>query len=211
MKAALIFTGSGPILVLTNFESLNSPGFVQRLAARGIPKFIGHEVGLELVQKRYGTRFVVVSGDLSREEDLRVMDIDGHQVFKNFAFEEWGPPVFSSPLPKPSASEEAIGEGDGKEWLWATIDEYGKIVEASYIGMVGSRIVPSIPMEAGASKKQARFKIGRDGTIFDGTPKDLNGHKVVLHGRSSPSLGRTDTVVPACTWRTDDKGDWTCS
>jgi hypothetical protein len=102
-------------------------------------------------------------------------------------------------------------KGEGKDWLTARIDDYGQIVEASFIGIVGSRIVPSIPLEAGVSKKQARFKIGMDGTIFDGTPNNLNGRKVVLHGRSSPSLGRTDTVVPACTWRSDDEGDWTCS
>ena len=36
----MIFTGSGPILVLTTFDSLESPEFVKRLEARGISKFI---------------------------------------------------------------------------------------------------------------------------------------------------------------------------
>ena len=95
MIAALIFAGSGPILVLTTFKSLDSPGFVQRLAARGISKFIAHEVSVELVQQRYGARFSTILGDLSQTDDLRIMDIDGHHVFSSFSFEEMGPPVYS--------------------------------------------------------------------------------------------------------------------
>ncbi len=57
MKAAMIFTGSGPILVLTTFESLDSPDFIKRLAATGISRFIAHEVSVEKVKKQYGTRF----------------------------------------------------------------------------------------------------------------------------------------------------------
>ncbi len=99
MKAALIFTGSGPILVLTTFDSLESPDFVQRLNARGIPKFIAHEVSVDQVKKRYGTRFSVIIGDLSQSDDLRVMDIDGHHVFNSFTFEELGPAIYY-PSPK---------------------------------------------------------------------------------------------------------------
>ncbi|MGA2404402.1 MAG: hypothetical protein ABSG91_22315 [Syntrophobacteraceae bacterium] len=209
MKAALIFTGSGPILVLTTFESLLSPEFIQRLAARGISKFIAREVSLELVQKRYGTRFSIVTGDLSQKDDLRVMDIDGHHVFNSFSFEELGREIYSTPLQK-SAREEVVEKGIEGEWLWAKIDEYGNIVESSYLPMLGSRIVPSIPIEAGVASKQARFRINRQGIIFDGSPQNLNGRKLVLHGRSSPALGRADTVTPACTWRADDEGGWTC-
>lgn len=94
MKAAMVFTGSGPILILTTFESLDSPGLLERLAARGIKKFIAHEVNVEKVKKQYGTRFSVIMGDLSQTDDLRVMDIDGHHVFNSFSFEELGPAVY---------------------------------------------------------------------------------------------------------------------
>jgi hypothetical protein len=208
MKAALIFTGSGPILVLTTFESLESPDFIHRLSARGISKFIAHEVSPELVQKRYGTRFSVIMGDLSQNDDLRVMDIDGHHVFKSFSFEELGPPIYPPPLQK-AVQEVVIEEGIESESLWATIDEYGNLVESSYLPMLGSRIVPSIPIKAGVPSKQARFKINMQGIIFDGSPQNLNGHKLILYGRSSPALGRSDTVIPACTWMPDDKSGWT--
>ncbi len=210
MKASLIFTGSGPILILTTFESLESPGFIQRLSARGISKFIAREVSLELVRKRYGTRFPIIMSDLSQNDDLRVMDIDGHHVFKRFSFEELGPPVYSPPLQQPS-QEEVIEEEIENEWLWAKIDEYGNLVESSYLPMLGSRIVPSIPIEAGVHSKPAHFKIDRQGIIFDGSPPNLNGHKLVLHGRGSPSLGRVDTATPARTWKADDEGGWICT
>src|SRR5208283_13364 len=205
MKAALIFTGSGPILVLTTFESLESPDFIQRLSARGISKFIAHEVPLELVQKRYGKRFSVIMSDLSQNDDMRVMDIDGHHVFKSFSFEELGPPIYPPPLQKP-AREAVIRGGIESEWLWATIDEYGNLVESSYLPMLGSRMVPTVPIEAGVRSRQARFKINKQGIIFDGSLQNLNGRKLVLHGRSSPDLGRADTVTPACTWTPADEG-----
>ncbi|MFZ0926988.1 MAG: hypothetical protein WAN11_00195 [Syntrophobacteraceae bacterium] len=208
MKAALIFTGSGPILVLTSFESLESPDFIQRLSARGISKFIAHEVPLELVQKRYGKRFSVIMSDLSQSDDMRVMDIDGHHVFKSFSFEELGPPIYPPPLQKPTR-EAVIQGGIESEWLWATIDEFGNLIESSYLPMLGSRMVPTVPIEAGVRSKQARFKINKQGIIFDGSLQNLNGRKLVLHGRSSPALGRADTVTPACTWTPADEGGWT--
>ncbi len=103
MKAALIFTGSGPILVLTTFETLEAPEFIQRLGARGITKFIAHEVSVEDVKKRYGTRFSIILGDLSQSDDLRVMDIDGHHVFNSFAFTELGPAIYYPSSPKAMA------------------------------------------------------------------------------------------------------------
>jgi hypothetical protein len=203
MKAALIFTGSGPILVLTTFESLGSPGFIERISARGISKFIAHEVSVELVQERYGKRFSVIMNDLSQNDDLRVMDIDGHHVFKGFSFEELGPPIYPPPLQKP-ALEVVIENGIESECLWANIDEYGNLVESSYLPMLGSRLVP-----AGVQAKQARFKIDEQGIIFDGSPQNLNGRKLILHGRSSPVLGRADIVTPTCTWKPANEGGWT--
>ncbi|MHC1724729.1 MAG: hypothetical protein AB9866_01695 [Syntrophobacteraceae bacterium] len=209
MKAALIFTGSGPILVLTTFESFQSPELLERLAARGITKFITHEVSPELVRKRYGTRFSVIMGDLSQKDDLRVMDIDGHHVFNSFTFEEMGPPVYSPSLQKP-AMETARDESVENEWLWAKFDEYGNLVESSYFPMLGSRIDPSIPMESSPQSRQARFKIDKRGFIFDASPQKINGHKLVLPGKPSPALGRASTVTPTCTWTLNDEGGWSC-
>jgi len=98
MKAGMIFTGSGPILILTTYNSLQDPKLAEKLAARGMKKYIAYEVSIDKVKKQYGTRFSVILGDLSQTDDLRVMDIDGHHVFNSFSFAELGPPIYYPPL-----------------------------------------------------------------------------------------------------------------
>jgi hypothetical protein len=96
MKAGIIFTGTGPILILTTYESLKEPRLAEKLKARGMKKFIAYEVPVEKVKQRYGTHFSVILGDLSQTDDLRILDIDGHHVFHNFTFEEMGEPFYFS-------------------------------------------------------------------------------------------------------------------
>ena len=100
MKAGIIFTGTGPLLILTSYDSLTHPSFVNKLAAKGIRKFIGHEIPLEKVKESYGTHFSVVMGDLHETDDLRVLDYDGHRTFASFSFEEMGQPVYHEPESK---------------------------------------------------------------------------------------------------------------
>jgi hypothetical protein len=100
MKAAMIFTGSGPILILTSFDSLEHPTLTEKLGARGITKYIAYEVSVDKVKSLYGTRFSIILGDLSQTDDLRVMDIDGHHVFNSFSFEELGQPTYYQPKQK---------------------------------------------------------------------------------------------------------------
>lgn len=38
MKAGIFFTGTGPILILITYESLNKPKLVEKLAQKGIKK-----------------------------------------------------------------------------------------------------------------------------------------------------------------------------
>ncbi len=96
MKAGVIFTGTGPILILTTYDSLKEPRLAEKLKARGMKKFIAYEVPLEKVKQRYGTHFSVIMGDLSQTDDLRILDIDGHHVFLTFTFEEMGEPFYFS-------------------------------------------------------------------------------------------------------------------
>jgi hypothetical protein len=91
MKAGIIFTGSGPILVLTSYESFTEPKFAEKLMAKGVKKYMGYEVPLDLCQKRYGEHYPVVLGDLRQSDDLRVLDYDGHHIFLSFSFKEYGP------------------------------------------------------------------------------------------------------------------------
>ncbi len=89
MKAAIVFTGTGPILILTNFETFDDPKLHQKIKEKGITKFILREAPLEVVQKRYGGRYKNLVGEM-HEEDMRVLDYNGNQVLVNFEFPELG-------------------------------------------------------------------------------------------------------------------------
>lgn len=94
MKAGIFFTGTGPILILTSYNTLSDPNLVSKLATKGIKKFIAYEVPEDKVRERYGKHYNVILGDLDQTDDLRVLDYDGHHVFYNFALNEIGEPVF---------------------------------------------------------------------------------------------------------------------
>ena len=94
MKAGILFTGTGPILILTSYNSLTSDELLKKLAIKGIKKIIGFEVPEEMVKKRYGNQFNVIMGDLKQKDDLRVLDYDGHHVFYNFSLNELSEPIF---------------------------------------------------------------------------------------------------------------------
>jgi hypothetical protein len=94
MNAGIFFTGTGPILILTSYESLDNPKLVEKLALKGIKKFIAFEIQEDLVKQKYGSHFNMILGDLKQEDDLRVLDYDGHHVFYNFSLNEIGEPIY---------------------------------------------------------------------------------------------------------------------
>ncbi len=94
MKAGIFFTGTGPILLLTSYESLNDLNLVEKLSAKGIKKYIAFEVSEQKVRDRYGNKYSLVMSDLSQTDDLRVLDYDGHHVFYNFSLIELGDPIY---------------------------------------------------------------------------------------------------------------------
>lgn len=97
MKAGIIFTGTGPILLLTSYDSLESPAFIQKLETKGIKKFMAYEVPEAMVQEKYGNQYKVIMGDLHQQDDLRVLDYDGHHVFHKFRLKELGQPIYHEP------------------------------------------------------------------------------------------------------------------
>lgn len=93
MKAMMLVTGGGALVVLTSYESPTAPGLLAKLESKGIEKFIAHEIPLELAEARYGAHFAVVAHDLRESDDLRVLDYNGERAFKLFGFAELGPVV----------------------------------------------------------------------------------------------------------------------
>jgi hypothetical protein len=92
-RTFLIFTGTGPILVLSTFPELTDERLVSKLRYKGIIKFIAYEVDTEAVRQRYAAAYENIAEDLQDVEDLRVLDFNGHQIMANFSLEELGEPV----------------------------------------------------------------------------------------------------------------------
>lgn len=97
MKAGIFFTGSGPILILTSYNSLTDPQLVKKLGSKGIKKFIAYEITVALAQQKYGSHYQATMSDLKQQDDLRVLDYDGHHIFLEFSLKELGQPVFYEP------------------------------------------------------------------------------------------------------------------
>ena len=89
----LIFTGTGPILVLSTYPELTDERLLKKLRYKGINKFIAYEVDTGAVQKRYHGSFEGIAEDLQSVEDIRVLDFNGHQIMANFSLDELGSPI----------------------------------------------------------------------------------------------------------------------
>jgi hypothetical protein len=93
MRAYIVFSGTGPILVLTTYASVDDGRLLEKLTHKGITKFIAYEVPVDRVQAIYGVPFEVIAADLEHSEDLRVLDFNGHHIFSRFSFTDLGDPI----------------------------------------------------------------------------------------------------------------------
>ncbi|MBF0381612.1 MAG: hypothetical protein HQL69_11375 [Magnetococcales bacterium] len=95
VRAYVVFTGTGPILLVTKLDTgMQGEDATQHLANKGIKKFIAYEVSQEKAEEHYGMRFTAAVNRLASDKDLRVVDVDGHTVFARFSFAEMGEPVY---------------------------------------------------------------------------------------------------------------------
>jgi hypothetical protein len=97
MKGGVFFTGSGPVVVVTSYDSFTDPNFLEKLTAKGLKKFIVYEVPVSELKEKYGKHFDVIMNDLHQTDDLRVLDYDGHRVFNNFTLSKLKEPVYFEP------------------------------------------------------------------------------------------------------------------
>ena len=93
MKVFMLMAGSGPLMILTSHSSIEDPVILEKLAAKGLNKFLAYEVPTELAKARYGGHFSVVANDLHETDDLRVLDYNGERAFRLFSFAELGTPI----------------------------------------------------------------------------------------------------------------------
>ncbi len=94
MKAGIVFSGSGPLLILTSYSSFTDEKFVEKLRTKGVMKFIAFEVPVELAKGKYGLHFDIIMGDLKQNDDLRVLDYNGHNIMAVFALQDLAGPIY---------------------------------------------------------------------------------------------------------------------
>lgn len=97
MHPFFLFTGSGPLVILTSYPSIEDPALLRKLSAKGIDKFIAFTVPLSLAKERYGRHFDHVCQDLKESDDLRVLDYNGQHALHLFHFRELGVPLLHEP------------------------------------------------------------------------------------------------------------------
>ncbi|MFP4686845.1 MAG: hypothetical protein ACLFN5_01900 [bacterium] len=88
MKVYLIFSANTPLLILSNFENPQQPGFRKKLGHMGITKYLLFEVPVKQVRNVYSDRFEDIERALRPEFDLRVLDYNGFTAFQNFAVQD---------------------------------------------------------------------------------------------------------------------------
>ena len=93
MNVFILFTGGGPLVILTSYAAIGDPALLEKLAAKGIDKFLAYSIPVALARARYGMHFDVVVGDPSETDDLRVLDVDGSRAFRLFDFSEMTGPI----------------------------------------------------------------------------------------------------------------------
>jgi hypothetical protein len=97
MKAYMLFTGSGVLVILTSHESITDRALLDKFRAKGIAKFIAYEIAIDIARERYGGHFNVVLHDLQEADDLRILDYNGERAFRLFRLAELGAPILHEP------------------------------------------------------------------------------------------------------------------
>ena len=89
IRSYLIFTGTGPILVLSTYPGLTDPRLIEKLQY----KCLAYQGGLGAGRQPYAPAFAHVTANLAAGEDSRVVDFNGHQIMTNFSLDELGEPI----------------------------------------------------------------------------------------------------------------------
>ncbi|WP_193368431.1 cytosolic protein [Pelagibius marinus] len=103
MKCFMLFTGSGPLVILTSYGSATDDDLLEKLRTKGIDKFLAYEISIPLAQERYGAHFGAVKRDLHQEDDLRILDYNGERAFRLFHFRELASPITYEVQPQETA------------------------------------------------------------------------------------------------------------
>jgi len=76
---------------------LKDPQVLKRLLAKGLNKFVAHEVAIDAVKASYSAQFEHVLQDPKETDELRVLDDDGERIFRNVSLNDLGPSICYEP------------------------------------------------------------------------------------------------------------------
>jgi hypothetical protein len=95
MKSFLLFTHTGPVLILSQYDSINQPELLSNLTAYG--KFVAYEMPIEPIQSCYSAHFQSVLQDPKSNKAMIVLDEDGESIFTNISLRALGPSTVFEP------------------------------------------------------------------------------------------------------------------
>jgi len=90
MKGLLVFGNSGPLLIVSSYQTIDDPHLIAKLHAKGLDKFIAYEIPIDRCSDLYGYTYRDIVENLQTHDDMRVLDFDGHRIFLNFSLRELG-------------------------------------------------------------------------------------------------------------------------
>jgi len=90
MKGVLVLSGSGPLLILSSYLTIDDPALIAKLRAKGLAKFLAWEVPIVHLRELYGYTFRDIAEELETSDDMRVLDFDGHRIFLNLSLRDLG-------------------------------------------------------------------------------------------------------------------------
>ncbi len=111
MKCFLLLPYSGPMLVLTKYDSLMQPEILEKLGAYG--KFIGFEVPMEVIRTQYGAHFEHVLKDPNENQELIVLDPESQRIYTNIDFHLLSNPVYYEPKQERKVNPIPVGPASG--------------------------------------------------------------------------------------------------
>ena len=90
MKGILVLSGSGPLLILSSYPTIDDAALIAKLRAKGLAKFLAWEVPVDHLSDLYGYTFRDIAEQLETVDDMRVLDFDGHRIFLNLSLKDLG-------------------------------------------------------------------------------------------------------------------------
>ncbi len=97
IRAYMVVSAIGPVLVLTSYDLTNQPESLQKLGEKMEGKFIAYELPLDAVKASYSAHFTHVLNDPKQKGDIKILDDDGKRVFTNVRFKDLSAPIYYDP------------------------------------------------------------------------------------------------------------------